>query len=66
MSDKTEQTVKTDEQVETLDLKRFLSSMHLGTEISEPVPMVQDDLQKVTTTVSDEDRFISGMAARAA
>ncbi len=63
MSDKTEQTVKTDEQVETLDLKRFLSSMHLGTEISEPVPMVQDDLQKVTTTVSDEDRFISGMAA---
>jgi type VI secretion system protein ImpC len=55
--------VETEEKVEALDLKRFLSSMRLGTEISEPVPMIQDGLQTVAEEVSDEDRFISGMAA---
>jgi type VI secretion system protein ImpC len=54
--------VKTDEKVE-LDLKRFLSSMRLDTEVSEPVPMVQEDLAVVKEDVSDSDRFISSMAA---
>lgn len=54
--------VKTEEKQE-LDLKRFLSSMRLGTEVSEPTPMIQDDLQTVKEDVSDEDRFISGLAA---
>jgi len=63
MADETKQEVKTEEKTKELDLKRFLSSMRLSTEVSEPVPMIQEDLQKVTTDVSDEDRFISGMAA---
>ncbi len=56
---------KVDEQTEekTLDLKRFLSSMRLNTEVSEPVPMLQDDLKEIQADVSEEDRFISGMAA---
>ncbi|MCG8683538.1 MAG: type VI secretion system contractile sheath large subunit [Desulfobacterales bacterium] len=56
---------KTDEQTQeqTLDLKRFLSSMRLDTEVSEPVPMIQNDLQEIKSDVSEEDRFISGMAA---
>jgi type VI secretion system protein ImpC len=63
MADETKEKVKTEEKVEALDLKRFLSSMRLSTEISEPVPMIQDNLQTVAERVSDEDRFISGMAA---
>jgi len=59
----TEQSVKTEEQAKTLDLKRFLSSMRLSTEIAEPVPMVQDGLTVIKEDVRDEDRFISGMAA---
>ncbi len=58
-----EQATKTEEKVETLDLKRFLSSMRLSTEVAEPVPMIQDGLQTVKEDVRDEDRFISGMAA---
>ncbi len=56
---------KVDEQTEekTLDLKRFLSSMRLNTEVSEPVPMLQNDLKEIQKDVSEEDRFISGMAA---
>ena len=56
---------KTEEQTEeqSLDLKRFLSSMRLNTEVSEPVPMIQNDLQEIKSDVSEEDRFISGMAA---
>ena len=46
-----------------LDLKRFLSSMRLKTEVETPRPMVTEDLTKVTSEVSDEERFISGMAA---
>jgi len=63
MADKTKQVEKTEEKKEELDLKRFLSSMRLSTELKEPVPMVQDNLQVVREDVSDEDRFLSGMAA---
>jgi type VI secretion system protein ImpC len=63
MADETQQALKTEEKTETIDLKRFLSSMRLGTEIAEPVPMVQDNLQTVRENVSDEERFISGLAA---
>ncbi|TYT73903.1 type VI secretion system contractile sheath large subunit [Desulfobotulus mexicanus] len=63
MADETLQEVKTEDQTEALDLKRFLSSMRLSTEVNEPVPMVQDGLATVQEDVSDEDRFISGLAA---
>ncbi|MEZ0227525.1 MAG: type VI secretion system contractile sheath large subunit [Planctomycetota bacterium] len=46
-----------------LDIKRFLTSMRLGELKSAPTPMIQDNLQKVTEEVSDEDRFVSGLAA---
>ena len=48
---------------EKIDLQRILTSMRFESEVGEPVPMLQDDLQTVTTDVSDKDRFISGMAA---
>ena len=57
----TDDTKTKDEQ--KLDLKRFLSSMRLNTEVEKPQPMVTDGLATVTTEVSDEERFISGMAA---
>jgi type VI secretion system protein ImpC len=63
MAEKTQQAEKTAEKTEELDLKRFLSSMRLSTEEKEPVPMVQDNLQVVKEDVSEEDRFLSGMAA---
>lgn len=52
---------KTD-QAQKLDVKRFLSSMRLG-EVAAPTPMVADSLKTVKEDVSDEDRFLSGMAA---
>ena len=48
---------------EALDLKRFLSSMRLPTELKEPRPMVKEGLEAVEEAVSDSDRFLSGMAA---
>jgi len=48
---------------ETLDLKRFLSSMRLNSDISEPVPMVTNNLETVAEDIGEEDRFISGLAA---
>ncbi|MEN6439487.1 MAG: type VI secretion system contractile sheath large subunit [Syntrophobacter sp.] len=63
MAAETEQSVKTETKSEALDLKRFLSSMRLSTEIAEPVPMVQEGLTVIKEDVRDEDRFISGMAA---
>ncbi len=54
--------VETQETAEVLDLKRFLSSMRLSSEVAETVPMVQDDLQTVKEDVRDEDRFVSGLA----
>ncbi len=64
MSSQTQEAVKTKEATsEDIDLKRFLSSMRLSTEIDEPVPMVQDNLSVVREDISDENRFISGLAA---
>jgi type VI secretion system protein ImpC len=63
MAEETKEKTKTEEAVETLDLKRFLSSMRLNVEVAEPVPMIQDELQTIAEEVSDEDRFISGLAA---
>jgi len=63
MAETTKQAEKTAEKTEELDLKRFLSSMRLSTEVKEAVPMVQDNLQIVKEDVSEEDRFLSGMAA---
>jgi type VI secretion system protein ImpC len=63
MAETTKQAEKTAEKTEELDLKRFLSSMRLSTEVKEAVPMVQDNLQVVKEDVSEEDRFLSGMAA---
>jgi type VI secretion system protein ImpC len=48
---------------EALDLKRFLSSVRLSPEVSNPTPMVQGHLQKVVQDVSAEERFISSLAA---
>lgn len=61
MAEETKTEEKTAE--ETLDLKRFLSSMRLSTEVAEPTPMIQNDLTEINREVSEEDRFISGMAA---
>ena len=63
MAAETEQAVKTEEKLDSLDLKRFLSSMRLSTEVAEPVPMVQEGMTVINEDVRDEDRFISGMAA---
>jgi len=63
MADETKQAEKTAEKTEELDLQRFLSSMRLNTEVAEATPMIQDNLQVVKEDVSDEDRFISGLAA---
>src|SRR4051812_27771706 len=46
-----------------LDIKRFLSSMRLGELKAAPVPMIAENLNKVTEDVSNEDRFLSGLAA---
>ncbi len=48
---------------ETLDLKRFLSSMRLNPDVTEPVPMVTNYLETVAEDIGEEDRFISGLAA---
>ena len=45
------------------DVKRFLSSMRMDTAGPAPVPMVSNDLQTIDDTISDADRFVSGMAA---
>lgn len=46
-----------------LDVKRFLTSMRLGELKGAPTPMIQENLTKVTEEVSDEDRFLSSLAA---
>ena len=53
----------TNNSTETWDVKRFLSSMRLDADGPAPVPMVSNDLQTVDDTISDSDRFVSGMAA---
>lgn len=59
MADEVKTETKTEQ---ALDLKRFLSSMRFESEVGEPVPMVQQNLETVKEDVSDKDRFISGMA----
>jgi len=63
MAEDTQQETKTEEKSEEINLQRFLSSMRLSTEVGEPVQMLQDDMKTVTDDVSDQDRFISGLAA---
>ncbi len=48
---------------DTLNLKSFLSSVRLSTDVSAPTPMVQANFEKVQEDVSAEERFISAMAA---
>jgi type VI secretion system protein ImpC len=48
---------------QALDLKKFLSSMKLSADLkAAPTPMVQENLTKVNEDVSNEDRFLSGLA----
>jgi len=63
MAEKTLQAQQTEEQTEELDIKRFLSSMRLSTEEKKAVPMIQDSFEVLNEDVSEEDRFLSGMAA---
>lgn len=58
-----EETATVQATSEAIDLKRFLSSMRLDAETTAHVSMVSDDLQTIAENVSDEDRFVSGMAA---
>jgi len=48
---------------QSLDLKTFLSSVKLGTEVDKPTPMLQSNLEKIVEDVSPEERFVSGLAA---
>jgi type VI secretion system protein ImpC len=48
---------------QAIDLKRFLSSMRLKTDVAAPTPMVRENLTQVVEEVSDEDRFLSSLAA---
>lgn len=63
MAEETKVAEKTEEKEKELDLNRFLSSMRLNAEKQESVPMIQDNLQVINEDISDEDRFLSGMAA---
>lgn len=45
------------------DLSGFLASVRLSPEVQSPTPMLQEGLQKIIEDVSDEERFISSMAA---
>jgi type VI secretion system protein ImpC len=49
--------------LESLNLKHFLSSVRLSSEVNAPTPMLQSNLEKVNENVSAEERFISSMAA---
>src|SRR4051812_44282370 len=46
-----------------MDAKKFLSSMRLGELKGAPKPMITDNYTKVTEDVSDEERFLAGLAA---
>lgn len=45
------------------DLKNFLASVRLTTVPADPKPMVSSNLDQVVEDVSQEERFISSMAA---
>ncbi len=51
------------ETAQAIDLKRFLSSVKLGELSKPPLPMIQENFQKVVEEVSDEERFLAGLAA---
>lgn len=46
-----------------IDLNRFLSSMKLSSDVGESTPMITESFSVTTDEVSDESRFMSGMAA---
>jgi type VI secretion system protein ImpC len=46
-----------------MDAKKFLSSMRLGDAPAAPKAMITDNYTKVTEDVSDEERFLAGLAA---
>lgn len=55
---------KTTEQVQDISLKKFLACMRLNDQLANPpTPMIQENLEKTVEKVSDEERFISGLAA---
>jgi len=60
----TEETVQTAESTrEAIDLKRFLSSMRLNPDVSEPIPAISEGLELASKPLREEDRFLSGLAA---
>ena len=48
---------------EAIDLKRFLSSMRLNADIEAPVPAIKEGLELEGSSLREEDRFLSGLAA---
>lgn len=52
-----------DETKEEITLKNFLSSMKMDTEVENPTPMIKESLSDTTENVSNEDRFLSSLAA---
>src|SRR5438105_10919898 len=50
------------ETAQTVDLKKFLSSMRLSTDAKAPTPMISNNMDAVKEDVSNEDRFLSGLA----
>ncbi len=51
------------ETAQAIDLKRILSSMRLSADMkAAPTPMVTNNLETVVEDVSNEDRFLSGLA----
>jgi type VI secretion system protein ImpC len=53
-----------DAQAGAINLQKFLSSMRLSTTLnSTPTPMIQNNLEQTNENVSDEERFLSGLAA---
>lgn len=56
----TEELNKTEE---ALDLRRFLSSMRLNPDVGSPVPALGEGMKVSDSPLSEEDRFLSGLAA---
>lgn len=56
-------TETTTEVEKAIDLKRFLSSMRLDSEVGELTPMLDDGFETVREDVGEKDRFVSGLAA---
>lgn len=58
-----ESTQTAEATTEVIDLKRFLSSMRLNAEVEAPVPAIKEGLEREAGNLSEEDRFLSGLAA---